>query len=165
MGSPLQYLTLGLLSYKALSTLCTPTLPTSSLLRTYGLMSALSQAPPPPTPTPAPPLPLNLYFSASGPTTKRFPISVNTSKLGSKLASNSQDLNNSMYLLISFVTIIPPAAFTENFLKCSRSRVRNVVASSVRKAVRLGDGERAVRARLWIRVRNSKMDKQVWFEY
>lgn len=153
---------LGLSStYKAFSTLCTPTLPTSSLLSTYGLISPLSHAPPPPTPTPAPPLPLNLSFSASGPITKRLPISVNTSKLGSKLASNSQDFNNSIYLLMSFVTIIPPAAFTENFLKCSRSKVRNRMASSVRKAVRLGDGERAVSARLWTRVRYWKIDKQV----
>lgn len=149
------------LSYKALSTLCTPTLPTSSLLSTYGLMSPLSQAPPPLTPTPAPPFPLSLSLSASGPITKRFPISVNTSKLGSKLGSSSQDLSSSLYLLMSFVTMIPPVAFTENFLKCSRSRVRNVVASSVRNAVRLCEGERAVRARLWIRVKNWKMDRQV----
>ena len=39
--------------------------------------------------------------------------------------------------------------------------MRNVEASSVRKAVRLGEGARAVRARLWMRVRNWKIDKQV----
>jgi len=42
--------------------------------------------------------------------------------------------------------MIPPAAFTENFFKCSRRRERRFVASSVRRAVRFGEGERAVRA-------------------
>ena len=36
-----------------------------------------------------------------------------------------------------------------------------MTASSVRKAVRLGDEDRAVRARLRMRLRNWKMDKQV----
>lgn len=56
---------------------------------------------------------------------------------------------------------MPPAALTWNFLKWSRRRVRKLVASSVSKAVRFGEWERAVRARLWKRVRKVKIDWHV----
>lgn len=36
------------------------------------------------------------------------------------------------------------------------------MASSVRKEVKFWDGESAVKARLWIRVRKLKIDRQVW---
>lgn len=39
--------------------------------------------------------------------------------------------------------------------------MRRLVASSVSKAVRLGERERAVRARLWKRVRKVKIDWHV----
>lgn len=66
-----------------------------------------------------------------------------------------------MYLLMSLVTMIPPAALTENFLKCSRSWVRKLTASSVKKVVRFGEGERAVRARLWNLLMNVKIAMHV----
>ncbi len=147
-----------LLTQSELRTLCTPTLPTSSLLSTYALISPLSHRPP------APFCALSLSRSASGPMTKTWPTSVKTSKVGKKDSSTSQLRNNSMYFVISFVTIMPPAAFTGNFLKCSRSIERILMAISVRKAVRFGDGERAARARLCRRRRNVKMLRQVYSE-
>ena len=128
-------------SHNALNTLCTPTLPASSLLSTYGLISPFSHIPPM-----TPPFPRNLSLNASGPTTNKLPISASTSRLGSKLAPKSQVRKSSVYLVRSLVTMMPPAALTWNFLKWSRSRPRKPVASSVRKAVKLGEGPRAVRA-------------------
>jgi hypothetical protein len=110
-----------------------PTLPASSLLRTYGLRFSFPTPASAPPPAPA----LKRSLSASGPITKRFPISAKISKLDAKDESSGQDLRRSRYLVISFVTIKAPVAFTWNFLKCSRSCVRRPIPTSVRKTVRL----------------------------
>ena len=110
-----------------------PTLPASSLLRTYGLRFSFPTPASAPPPAPA----LRRSLSASGPITKRFPISAKISKLDAKDESSGQDLRRSRYLVISFVTIRAPVAFTWNFLKCSRSCVRRPMPISVRKTVRL----------------------------
>lgn len=67
-----------------------------------------------------------------------------------------------MYFDMSFVTIMLPAALTGNFLKWSNNNVRKLMASSVRRYTRLSEGERAVRQRLWKRVKKVNIDRQVF---
>lgn len=132
-----------------------PTVPTSSLLSTYARMSPLSHRPPVPF------CALSLSRNASGPMTKTWPTSAKTSRVGRKESSTCQLRSISMYFVMSFVTMMPPAALTENFLKCSNSKERTLRASSVKKAVRFGEGERAIRASLCKRFRNVKMLRHV----
>jgi hypothetical protein len=61
---------------------------------------------------------------------------------------------------MSFVTIRQPEGLTWNFLKCSRSRERIPMASSVEKEVRLLPSRAAV-AVWWDLVRKVKMERQV----
>jgi len=86
--------------HSAFNTVCTPTLPLSSLLNIYALRSPFSTPCKPATPTPKF---RNRSLNASGPITKRFAISVNTSKEGSKLAGKSHDRNSSIYLVMSLL--------------------------------------------------------------
>lgn len=142
--------------YSEFNTLCIPTLAASSLLSTYGLKFSLPTPANAPPPAPA----LKRSLSASGPITKRLPISARISSVEIKLASKGHDRSRSRYLVMSLVTINAPVALTCHFLKWSRSWLRKPMATSVKRMVRLVPSS-ALEARAWKETRNLYVESQV----